>query len=459
MITKKCVLLNICIFLLCNSYAQIVLQSADEAVQFALVNVKSYQYQKMTILENMQMSKYSIQDFLPTLGINYSETDSISMDSSDTRSKSIQVSLQQEIFDGGKRKLAYEMSQLNSMYAFQEYEQSIRSFSSSVIAMYYSYLMQEEKVAIREDLIDAAKKQLLVIEKEAELGLTLETDYLEYLISFIKLENEKKQMERDLDRLLRNLKITLGMNAEVELEIHDILTSDVAFMFLQPHFDLLWALIKRESLDLKKGQTSLSFAQKQDAYTDRWYIPSIGIQGSLSFSGEQFPLTEPNYSMKMVISFPNSKVFPLSFSNGYGFNSDGLYNVANTSDLGIVRSTTSIFERRLGDISILQALSQQKDTENAIYESLQDMVFSHDDYVDSIDVTERIIVLEERRLGFMKLEMETGEVKAIDYLNELIAFAETQTSLLEIIAATQELERNIEIASGISFGEIRNVCE
>lgn len=119
--------------LLCMStfllYGQIHFHSAEEAADYALSNSLSYTYQRASTSLAVKMSKYSIESFLPTFNINWSDNKNKNYYSLDSSNKSLALSVTQGIFDGGKRKLAYDMQLSSSLYNYQTYLKSEKKFA------------------------------------------------------------------------------------------------------------------------------------------------------------------------------------------------------------------------------------------------------------------------------------------------------------------------------------------
>jgi outer membrane protein TolC len=439
--------------------AQVVLfNNPGEAVSFALQNSRVHLLQKQSSLQNMRAVNWGIQDFLPVFNFSFSETDNTVLFAGDTRSRSFQATVTQEIFDGGRKKYAYDINRLSSMYAYRDYESSLMEFSSQIIYLYYQYLMQRQMILIKKDLVSTAKSQLDIIEKEVEIGITLQTDYLEYFISYIQLENDCDQAERDLNALERRFKAAVDLDYEAQLIITDDFYHEFAVFYYEPYFNYIWTIIRNASTEIKKQDLSLEYARRQLAFSRQWYVPTISVQGGISFSGDAYPLTEPKYSLKLTVDFSNAGLFPLSLSNGYGFDRDRLHNVNNSTSVTVVPQPTYGVQRKLADISLLETNIQRVRTERDIHEAVYELVISHDNTLRYVDMAERTISLMERRLEFSRREVELGEKKHIDYLNELISMAQTKISLLEYQTQVSSHERSLEILAGFPFGDLRNVC-
>jgi outer membrane protein TolC len=437
---------------------RVLLQSAEEAADFAARNSRVWILRREEVLQTIKAAKWDLREFLPSFSFSFSESDSTSVMAGDSRSKSIQASINQKIFDGGKNKLAYETSRLNSLYAYQEYQGELKEFRSGIISQYYSCITQGEMARIREDLLKAAGEQLEIIRWETALGLSLETDYLEYLASFITIEHERDQSLRDLETQERRLKDSIGLDREAELEIREDVSVDFEYFYYEPYLDLLRQLVRTASVELKKQSLAARSAQKQLAHSRRWYIPSVGVQGSVSFTGVSYPLTEPRYSLKLTFDFSNLNLMPLSLNPGYGFERDRLYHVGNSVSGTIPPNPAYPAARKLEDIAVLRNRLEQTEAEKELGENLYDLIIAHDSSIRSADTARRMLDVLEKRMEFSRLLLEQGRKKRIDFLNELIELSQAKISLKEQQIQAVALERSLEILANFPFGGLRYEC-
>jgi outer membrane protein TolC len=406
----------------------------------------------------MRTAAVGIQDFLPSLGFSFSESDSPSLLASDSRGKTLRFSISQEIFSGGKKKLAYETGRLSALYGWQEFEGEYRSFLSTVMSLYYQYLLLREMGNIREDLVSQAGEQLGILKREAELGLSLETDYLEYAASYLELEQERDQGLRDLRTLERQLKSALSLNQETPVKVLPFDSGDPEYFYYEPFLDYLWSLLRTASVELKKLRLNTEYGKKQYHYGRRWYLPVIGAQGALSFSGNSYPLTEPSYSLQLTFDFSSLDFLSLRVTDGGLFERDQVRQLSNGLS-GDFRPLPSYpVSRKQGELNMLESALRETEGERDLKEGLYSLVISHDTKLRAAYNAERRISLMERRLEFSRLQLEKGELKRIDYLSELSSLAQTRISRADYLTQAMETERNLEIQTGFPFGGLADAC-
>ncbi|MDR2747212.1 MAG: TolC family protein [Treponema sp.] len=437
---------------------EITVNSAAEAVEMAVQNSRTWTIGRQKILAGMGMAKMGIQDFLPSFGLSLSESDSISILAGDSRSKTIRLSVSQPVFDGGKKKLAYEAGRLSALYQKEEFEAEYRGFLSTVMSLYYQCLLLDGMAEIRRDLLAQAGEQLAILKKETELGLSLETDYLEYAASYMEIEQELDQGLRDLLSAERQLKAALGLEEGVSIKAGSGTMENQERRYYEPWLDRLWALVRESSGALKKLSLDVEYGRKERDYGKRWYIPAISAQGSVTFSGNSYPLTEPNYSVQFTFDFSGLDFFSLNASRGAGFERSSLRQLSN-SHSGELRILPAYpLSRKQGELNLLESTLRLSEGERELREALYELVIAHDNKLRAADNMEQRIALMEKRLRFSRLQLEKGEKKRIDYLSELSGLAQARISLRDYLTQVSALERDLEIQTGFPFGGLSDAC-
>lgn len=436
-------------------YAQVYLNSPQDAAEFAVQNSNSYKLNMLSLETAFKSSKLAIQDFLPKFDFSWSEDDSVKTGGSDSRSKTISVSVNQFVFDGGKNKITYDMNKAESYYNIKNFEQELDTFRSSAINQYYVCIQLQKEADIKSELENNALAQLEILKKEYELGITLENDYLEYLISYRKIQDETKQKRRELRTEYRKFKVLLGLEPKAELIISEPKECDEDIPYLEGYTERLWQMLKSNSPGVKKSVTALYYTRQKYLYSKRVYYPEVSFEGGISFSGTEYPLNNPSYNAKVVISFSNNPLFPLAVSNGYGFNNKQLTSVSNSSSVSVSPQPGYYSSLSANRISLKAQEQSLKDEENELYETLFEKIASYDDNVDNVLRTKETISLQERRLVVSKEQVEKGEMKRIDYLDELTELSEQKISLLQSETQQHSIVRDLEISLCIPFGGLK----
>ena len=446
------VLVLCCTALACS---ETVFRSPEEASEFAVSNSKEYRLKKKHAEASYKAARFTLQEFLPSLNASWSENDAVKIGGADSHSKSLQFSARQVVTDGGKRIVSYKMNKTDAYYALKTCEQELQAFQSVVINQYYACLRQQEIIKIKNDLERNAATQLEIIKKEYELGLTLENDYLEYLISFRKIQNDKKKAERELRTQMRVLKSIIDMASDEELRLENTSCAVADIPYLEPYIAELWRMTDERNPAIKKSEAALHYAEQRFIYAKLFFIPEVAVEGGVSFSGTAYPLNKPSYSLKLSLNFQNVPFVPTTVGNGYGFNKKQLVGLDNSLSAGVVPDTNYFIKHNINKISIERERERLRLQKNSVHEQLFERAAAYDDGKDSIARISESISLRERRLVVSAEQVEKGEMKRIDYLAELMELAEEKANRIAAETAVQAALRDIEILVCVPFGGLR----
>ncbi|MDR1903596.1 MAG: TolC family protein [Treponema sp.] len=405
-------------------------------MSIGLENSQVLRYQQLNVFENMKLAKYSIKSFIPAFSLSFSENDSIIQGGADSRNKSIQFSLSQMVYDGGKAKLQYDLARVNSLYSYYEYQVTVKQFKSEVIRQYHEILLIKQKISIQDELIRTAEMQIVILEKQYQLGLALELDYLEYLITVSQVKIERNQLENELKKLYRNMTVQLGLSPEVVIIIEEQDFPQKEYTLLAPYTDAVINRTKAESRDLQRRQLAVLYQKKQTEQVKRIYLPDISLESSLSFSGISFPLTEPSFTIKCNISF-NNALLPVTVSGGVGFKKSNLSSIQDSGSTAVPNSTTYFSEQRLAEIAIMTGEMELETASISLSESILAAIDTHDYAVHSLILKTRMVELLKRKLEIERFRLETGEIKYIDFLEDL---RELSSSRMELAEAAYQIE-------------------
>ncbi|QTQ14990.1 TolC family protein [Treponema parvum] len=437
--------------------SQIVFNSAEDAVVFAKQNSRERIIEKEMVLANMKKTKINIQEYIPQLSVSLSESNSVSFNASDSRTKSLQFSLNQNVFNPA-RKMNYELANIQAVYAYKENLQSAKTFESEIINDYYNCLIASRQLLIKTELYEKTQDELKIMEARAFLGMLLQTDYLEFLTSALKIQNEMESARRSCKVQERILKLATGIEETTELKLADELNPEALQTELEPFTDKIWNIVKNSSIELQKEDVMISFSRKRQQVQDAWYLPVFTVKPSVSFSGEDYPLSNPRYSVQMSFSFQNIPFAPLSVSNNYTYTRKKLTGVSNSADSSFPSGTTYFTDQKISDLTLLQQQIKRQNYEKQLFSALYELLVTHDDYLRSIQILQRTLELQQERLEFSKLQTDQGMLKPIDYVEQLIELSNTKISLIRTTVAAVASERSISVMTGMSFKELINAC-
>ena len=179
----------------------------------------------------------------------------------------------------------------------------------------------------------------------------------------------------------------------------------------------------------------------------------------MSFSGKDYPLTQPDYSIQLSFSFANNPFLPIDIKKKVSIKNGKITSIGDSASTQILPSSTFALEDMQEKLYLQQSKIKYEQTKNQLYEALLDLVYEHDDYVYEIEIKTKSINLQKKKIEISKVELKNGSLKRVDFLEYLVKLASSEIELLESIINIGMIERNLEILTNIPFGEIQYVCE
>lgn len=460
---KKLVTICTWLYLVIPLFSQVVLTSGQEAISLALENSQEQHYQQMMSQEQMKHAALSVKDFLPQLDFSYSESDAVTVGQVDSRSKNLQFSVRQLIFDGGQAWNNYELNKLASQYDYEAYLQSLTEFKGSILDGYQGIVLQQRVVEIKKKLKEAGFNRLTVLEKELELGLVREIDYLDYLISCRKLEQDETLAKEALDIQIEGLRQSLGLSYGTQLVVKNLEENqdeneelkDVYPIF--PHFEKIFALTMNYSPALRQQKLEYEASIQQEKLQNKWFIPNISLEGSMRLSGREFPLREPDFSVSIKIGFDRNRILSVNNSTSMGFDQQRLRSFGNSVSGNLNPEVSYFSQKRMNSISLLQKQLSLETSEEKLRDSLRELLLNFDTSYENYLYSQDSYGIQQKKVSINLQKLENGTITEMDYLESLIELSTMEIQLVELEAKLVSLLRTMELTAGINPGGLDEI--
>ena len=433
--------------------AQIVISSAQEAIDLGLTKSEQLQYLELQMNYELQAARLDFGSFLPSIGISYGEKDLVVEKSGDSRKKDLQFTVTQLLFDGGVSYNLYELNRIRSLYKYQELEIEKQKIKIHILDMYYEIVMLKKKLDIQNNIINLGEKNLEIIKKEHALGLTLELDLLEYEISLFKIYQEKKQLEDALQKSMRDFKRTLGLSPESELHITE--THEIPFIkncTLIGKKDYFINQAKNHNYQLKLNELELLYSKKQNGFLQKNFFPKIYFESSITFSGTDFPLRQPDYNFGLKFNFSQNTPVPVTFSSTGTVKENALTALNSFATVNLNPDFTFFIREKLGKIAVMQQEMQKIDSEEELYKNIEDLLIYHDSLLQDLSYMKMILDVYSQKIKILETGVKNGTVNGLDVFKALNEEATQKIDFYEKQIEICMVVRNIELICGIPLG-------
>ncbi len=450
---KRFLIFFSCILFFVPLQAQIVISSAQEAIDLGLTKSEQLQYLELQMNYELQAARLDFGSFLPSIGISYGEKDLVVEKSGDSRKKDLQFTVTQLLFDGGVSYNLYELNRIRSLYKYQELEIEKQKIKIHILDMYYEIVMLKKKLDIQNNIINLGEKNLEIIKKEHALGLTLELDLLEYEISLFKIYQEKKQLEDALQKSMRDFKRTLGLSPESELHITE--THEIPFIkncTLIGKKDYFINQTKNHNYQLKLNELELLYSKKQNGFLQKNFFPKIYFESSITFSGTDFPLRQPDYNFGLKFNFSQNTPVPVTFSSTGTVKENALTALNSFATVNLNPDFTFFIREKLGKIAVMQQEMQKIDSEEELYKNIEDLLIYHDSLLQDLSYMKMILDVYSQKIKILETGVKNGTVNGLDVFKALNEEATQKIDFYEKQIEICMVVRNIELICGIPLG-------
>lgn len=460
---KKCTVIFLCFNFTISLFSQVQVTSPQEAISIAMQNSREQLYQQMMVQEQLRNATLSVKDFLPQLGVSYSESDAVNVGRADSRSKSLQFSVSQLIFDGGQAWNQYQLDKIGSLFNYEAYLQALEEFKGGILDGYQGIVMQQKVVDIKKRVKEAGFARLAVLAKELKLGLAREIDYLDYLISCRKLEQEEELAQEALNIQVESFRQSLGLTYGTKLMVIDEgekgdKTGELEKIYpVLPHFEKIVALTVNYSPALRQQALEYQASVQQKKLQNKWFVPNISLEGSMNLSGREFPLREPDFSLRIKMSFDRNTFFPASNTTSLGFDQESVRSLGNAASGNLNPQLNYFSQKRLNSIALLQKQLSLEISEDRLRDSLRELLLNFDNSYENYLFSKESFGIQQKKVEINWQKLENGAVTEMDYLQSLIELSSMEIQLVELQSNLVSLLRTIELSAGITPGGLNEI--
>lgn len=448
----KILIFTIFSFFINFSFSQIKFSSVEEIIDFGLSNTPTLKTQKELILTKIKSSKQNIAAFLPQIDFNWNDTAIINMGQSDNKSKNIYFGITQPLFNNGKSKINYLYNLHKTENEYSEYLQNLENYKLTLHEKFYTYLYQSKNIQLKEQFYADMVNQLKIIEFKYDKGLCTKSDYLEYKILTQDLQNELLNAGFSLEILEDEIRHLIYLDSDYEFQIN----SEIDLINFKPETlenrkeELTSKIIINDPL-LKKLKTELEFQNELLKLSNRFFLPSVSLSAGISFSGNDYPLNRPDYSIKLCFSFDSSPWIKSDYTEAGSFTPESSTSLQNRflttikpeldywSNLKIQKLNTMILEQEI--IEKEKELSQYTTRYFQEYENL----------INQIKSLQESLELKTSKLQLSTFEYESGLITASDLLKANLEVENTKQDLLKTSVQLLLLKTKIFFIAGEKY--------
>ena len=394
--------------------------SLNESVQVALENKETLKASVMDLQTSKQNVKESYSTILPSLrfsssmsesqfpqqtgGYNPSSGEIILDQISSITSASSNISLSQNIYDGGVWWNTIRQAK-NSYKISEEYNRQIKTnIIKGVHSAYFNYLKAAQLLDVSRSNLMSAQQQLSLAEQRFKLGSSKKTDFLKAEVRFGQARVDLVNNDAALQNAYMNLKNSMGLiGKNIDFSVEEV----EAPLEIIPEFETGFTLLQKSNPSVKAKQYQITAAEINEKIAKGARMPNISANTSVSGSSDNIGDALSNATNeKQRINTGLSISIPI-FSG-------------NSISTRIQKAKISVDKQESEYLTQLQDLSVQ----------LRYTIDRLKNYEEIIPINETVLESAEEDLKLAQVRYAQGSTTILEVLDSQVSVQQAKSSLI-----------------------------
>ena len=359
-----------------------------------------------TILPSLRFSSSMSESQFPqqTGGYNPSSGEIILDQISSITSASSNISLSQNIYDGGVWWNTIRQAK-NSYKISEEYNRQIKTnIIKGVHSAYFNYLKAAQLLDVSRSNLMSAQQQLSLAEQRFKLGSSKKTDFLKAEVRFGQARVDLVNNDAALQNAYMNLKNSMGLiGKNIDFSVEEV----EAPMEIIPEFETGFTLLQKSNPSVKAKQYQITAAEINEKIAKGARMPNISANTSVSGSSDNIGDALSNSTNeKQRINTGLSISIPI-FSG-------------NSISTRIQKAKISVDKQQSEYLTQLQDLSVQ----------LRYTIDRLKNYEEIIPINETVLESAEEDLKLAQVRYSQGSTTILEVLDSQVSVQQARSSLI-----------------------------
>lgn len=438
-------------------------ESRNGALQLDMrsaIRVGAANYFALKALKNRQIALNEIitekwRAYLPAVGLSYDRTRSINIAASDSINHDVRITIEQVLYDGGRRDLDLDIAKIDRLIAADDFRATYNRLRLDIQKAYLRVLAGRTKVVLNAKSLARSRIQLNDARREERLGFTTRVQVLtvasrlrEIELAWQKALHEERQAMYDL-KLLLNLDVAAPVVLVGEIERD---------FFLRPpsvELERLISFAQANRPEIKKLSTNVHKLRKERELAEDAWIPRLSVNGYAGRSGPEFPVRQENWGVNLKLSFP---IGSTTSSSSAGFSqSEGENRQSGNTSTQVAFFDDLGYDRRVleSKIALGEGLEEARQLPNRIAIEIQKGNDALREAWESIRIGNGRTYFQYESLRLTVTRYRVGDTKRSDILFQEIELVRAQSELIEAITGYMTTAYELEYSSGMEPGDLR----
>lgn len=452
--------LLILLFLILSSspvYSDVTLHlTLDNAISRAVSTSRQLREQSQSLQIARSRHLLDIRRYFPELSISWANNATVNEFSSDTYSHQVSLKLSQFLTDGGRTRSQRELALIELLMQERQLQDARESVKDQAWNAFMGAAIGREKIALQTRALDLSRQQLEILRIELRQGAITELDFVDAELEVLNLEvslSSSRIELRSQERLLLSL-LSYPSDTEFTQEVRDF--SSYSGIIL-PSQDLLFSLAVEQNKEYEKLEYQILQTREQIKLARRQFVPQVSLEGSISLSGNQFPLSQPQSNLSISLRFPASGS-PISATISAGRQSTSSRNQLTSISGDPLQSITGTLDLRSLEASLRSQEDQLAEVTQNLRLEIENITDQYSLKKEQLNLERDRLALEKRRYRVLVQQWELGEINQLDLISANTSISKNEIALLDRVMELIQTERSIEKSLGIDPGSLASLA-
>ena len=398
-----------------------------------------------------------LRDYFPSLTLSYLQNEESIKREVDARQHRFSVETNLVIYDGGRRKLSYDIARLNAIISRNDYRIALNRLVTEIRNAYFEILHLRDSIAIHEKTLERGMMQLRFIRKELELGEATRFDAME-------IEAKVKEVELNLEKALdsyaialNRFKLLLRIDWRQPIEIIGNIERDFPVSPIDERFSADRLVVMAVENRKEVGSTEMRLAIKKKTYLINrlYYFPRFSVGLNYSLSDDEFMPREKGWGMNFQVT---AALWGSRGNLSAGYNEESNANSRAISNSGSVAVLDNLsYKRDIVESRI--ELSRARENKKEIRQQIAVEVISSYSALRNawkmIGIAKKQLELYDAQLDIERLKANMGESRRYDLIKKEIERGEAAIAYLESLVRYLVSASTLEISLGVDIGFLK----
>jgi outer membrane protein TolC len=201
----------------------------------------------------------------------------------------------------------YDKSAFSALKGAQQFQdvsrrsldRQVQTVANDVYEAYYGALLAQEQVRVIQQRTDRTKQTLQEVSARVRRGVSPKLERMSTEVELSNLRTELIQAENDANLALDQLKVTLGLTVNDEIQLDGVLETNSQDMFINISTQQAMTQAIDQRPDLQRAQLAIDLREIERETIEAQYYPTLEAVATFSYAGRvpddrEQVLTDPN---------------------------------------------------------------------------------------------------------------------------------------------------------------------